>query len=409
MPSQILGNWRRGLLPRPISRYGAQTIAPMGHTALRPSARRAIESVRQATSCFAGVTLGLLAGCSSLGCDPFHAEFAPIEKAEVYRAKDPDPPPTGRNALKVLTYNIKFGGGRIDFFFDCHGDAVLMSSKQVRRHLDDLAELLRELDPDVVFLQEVDVNSKRSAYVDQLQYLLDHTELNHAVYASAWRVDFIPSEGLGPMDSGNAIASKYPLSEATRIALPLRDDQPSLDRYFYLRRNLLTATLELGRGRASVKLLATHTEAYSKDGTKLKQIRRFEDELAALSKDSIVIGAGDLNTLPPGSIKQHDFDDSVCEGEFEADDFRAEEDWLESLYDRYHPAIPLNLYAENNSAYLTHTTSADGFWNRKLDYIFSNAELTNGTVVQDEQSVGIATMPLSDHAPVGATMNIEGL
>src|SRR5690606_9074388 len=123
----------------------------------------------------------------------------------------------------------------------------------------------------------------------------------------AWRVDFVPSDGLGPVDSGNAIASKYRLFEGTRIALPLREDQPSLDRYFYLRRNLLTATLRPGQGHDPIKLVATHTEAYSKDGTKLKQIRRFEEQLDTFSKDGIVIGAGDLNTLPPGSRQQHDF------------------------------------------------------------------------------------------------------
>jgi endonuclease/exonuclease/phosphatase family metal-dependent hydrolase len=346
---------------------------------------------------------------TALACDPFHAEFAPIEDAEIYTARDPSPPPTDRNDLQLLTYNIKFGGGRIDFFFDCHGDAVLMSEKQVDTHMRRIAELIRELDPDVVFLQEVDVNSKRSAYVDQLQYLLDHTELNHALYASHWRVDFVPSDGLGPVDSGNAIASKYRLTDGTRIALPLREDQPSLDRYFYLRRNVLTARLQLGERRGSVGLVATHTAAYSKDGTKLSHIERFKREMDEMMEAGLVVGAGDLNTLPPDSEQTHDFDDSACKGDFEADDYREEGDWLKPLYDDYASAIPLASYVADNAAYFSHTTSKDGFWNRKLDYIFSNGELEGGEVIQDASAVGIATMPLSDHAPLRATLSIEEL
>ena len=29
-----------------------------------------------------------------------------------------------------MNYNVKFGGGRIDFFFDCFGDRVLMSKER---------------------------------------------------------------------------------------------------------------------------------------------------------------------------------------------------------------------------------------------------------------------------------------
>jgi endonuclease/exonuclease/phosphatase family metal-dependent hydrolase len=347
-----------------------------------------------------------------LGCDPFETGFAPEQAAESYRAERLEPAaPTEQ--LVVMTYNIKFGGGRIDFFFDCHGDRVLMTKGEVHHNLDRVAEKIRQVDPDVLFLEEVDVNSKRAAFVNQLQYLLDRTELNYAVYASQWKATFVPSDGLGAVDSGNAIASKYPLHDAKRIALPLRSDLSAIERYFYLRRNLLVARLdddaapEIAAGK-ELWLLGAHTEAYAKDGTKRAHIDRFTEEMGTLSKRGIVVGAGDLNTVPRGTVTVHDFDDSACEGAYEADDFRKEVDWLDPLYERYQEAIPLADYQADNSPYLTHTTRKDRFWNRRLDYIFSNGSLSEGLVHQDEDHGGMATMPLSDHAPLTAVLRTRG-
>src|SRR5690606_18763949 len=110
--------------------------------------------------------------------------------------------------LKVMTYNIKFGSGRINFFFDCHGDRVLMTKAEVETNLQRIANVINAVNPNVLFLEEVNVNSKRSAFVDQVQWLLDHTQLNHSAYASQWRADFVPSDGLSAMDSSNAILSR---------------------------------------------------------------------------------------------------------------------------------------------------------------------------------------------------------
>jgi endonuclease/exonuclease/phosphatase family metal-dependent hydrolase len=344
----------------------------------------------------------------ALGCDPFHTTFDDIEGAETYRARELTPVAGTAPRLRVMNYNVKFGGGRIDFFFDCHGDRVLMSKREVVRNLEALVDKVNQVDPDVLVIQEVDVNSKRSAFVDQMQWLLDHSELNYGVYASQWKADYVPSDGIGAVDSGNGILSKYPLSNAERIGLALRTDQSSLERYFYLRRNILRARVDLPEGRG-VEIVALHADAYGKDGTKQNHVERFEQELdEAAARGALVIGAGDLNTLPPGSAQTYGFSDSVCEDEdFIADDYRADEGMLDGLYEKYAPEIPLADYQADNARYFSHTTDKNGFWNRKLDYIFTNGAVVpeSGLVHQDEASGGIDTMPLSDHAPV--TVEIE--
>jgi endonuclease/exonuclease/phosphatase family metal-dependent hydrolase len=334
-----------------------------------------------------------------LGCDPFHVQFDDVEPAVAYRASTTTAPADPDGELVVMTWNVKFAGGRIDFFVDCHGDRVLMTEGEVITHLRGLADYIAEVEPDVLLLQEVDVDSKRVAYVDTLQWLLDHTDLNYGVYASQWRADYVPSDGLGPVDSGNAILSRWPLTDAERVALPLIEEQDALTRYFWLRRNLLRARLDLPR-RDDVWVVNTHTAAFSTDGTKKKQIDRFKEELDRLGETGVVIGGGDLNALPPMTEKLEGFPDSACEGEFEADSYAAEVGWLDDLFADYEEAIPLDEYAEDNTPYFTHTTDGDGFWNRRLDYLFTNSSFHDGLVHQS------GTMPLSDHAPVTATVKL---
>ena len=68
--------------------------------------------------------------------------------------------------------------------------------------------------------------------------LLDNTS-GFGAYASMYKTDFAPSDGLGMVDGGNVVLSKYKLEDAQRIPLALRTDQGSLEQYFYLRRNIL--------------------------------------------------------------------------------------------------------------------------------------------------------------------------
>ena len=325
-------------------------------------------------------------------CDPFGTkigdEVAYFEAAELDSVSVPD-------TLKVMTWNVKFGGGRIDFFFDCHGDRVIMEKEEVEQNLKVLAGKIREVNPDILFLQEVDIDAKRSAYINQLQYILDSTSLNFGVYASQWKAKYIPSEGIGKMDSGNVILSKWKLKNAKRIALPLIAEQHPMVRYFYLKRNFLHVKMKISDGE--LNLINTHVSAYAKDNTKKQQIEIIKQYADSLSNEGqLFILAGDFNALPPNTLQTQSFDDSVCEDvDFDADDYSGETDWMLPYYESYQSAISLGEYSHDNLKHYSHTTDKNGFWNRKTDYIFTNKRfvLGSGVTIQD-------WMEASDHAPI---------
>ena len=132
--------------------------------------------------------------------------------------------------LKVVAWNIKYGAGRIPFWFDCWGDRVQMSKAEVDANMAAIYQLINEVKPDILVTEEIEINSKRSAYVDMVRGILEHTDLNYAAYYETWDSRYIASEGVGRMNLGNAIFSRYPITRAERIRQQDRTDQDEIGR-----------------------------------------------------------------------------------------------------------------------------------------------------------------------------------
>ena len=340
----------------------------------------------------------------TLGCDGFlfRTNFEDVEDAILYESKDIVPAEEVRDELLILNYNIKYGGARLAFFWECNGDRYNMKENEVTVHLDNIVEFINEIDPDILILQEVDRKSQRSVYIDQTQFILDATNLNYGAYASQHKADFLPTDGMGPIDFGNSILSKWPISEASRISLPLQRDKPGYYTYFYLKRHILTANIDLP-WKDNFVAVNTHLEAFSEDGTKKRQIDMLHSELTKLSEDGLdwVMG-GDLNSLPKGSEVLAGFPDD-CTGMFDADDYSGQEEWLDELFTDFNSAMTLEAYAENNSRWFSYTGNPEFNWTRTLDYMFTNGDWVDydhNYIIQSEKDGGYETLPLSDHAPV---------
>ncbi len=321
-----------------------------------------------------------------------------------------------------MAWNIKYGAARIDFWFDLWGDRVHMQHEEVQRNLSQIYALIREVDPDVLVTEEIEVNSQRSAYVDMVQGILDHTALRYAAYIQTWNSRYVPSEGLGRMDMGNAIFSKYPILSAERIRQVNRTDIDAVTRTFYLHRMIGRAVIDVG-GAQPLAAYVVHTEAYDRDGTKQKHIQQIFDELSS-EKLPFIIG-GDFNELPPSALKLSDFPDENPRAkgtDYEQPPYQPEQ--LQKFFDGFAPYLPLSEYGSNSEQqrrYFSHsvigpktngTDGQPGFWNRTLDYWFA----TKGSlwvdgksdVLQTSGRQGILVDPLflSDHAPIVGTLRL---
>ena len=346
-------------------------------------------------------------------CAPLVYEFDATEDAVLYQAIKRDAVPANVDTLTIMTWNIRFGAGRLSWFGDACGERVILTEHEVKTNLHLIADKINEIQPDILFLQEVDIQSKRTAYVNEMQWLLDHTGLNYGAFASIWHAQFIPSDGLGRMNLGTAVLSRWPLKNARRIALPLRSDQDALTQLFYLRRCIIKAEVVLPDWD-KLYAVGVHTAAFSTDDTKQKHIERFLQELNALDDAGIpFVSGGDLNTLPPGSDSTDFCLEDACLGESfhhsgdtpfhkEGSDYTNESTWLDGLYNRYNSALSLTRYQADQSKFFTHTTNhPDGFWNRKLDYLFTNTTFINGSDSTHQEALSC-----SDHAPVSVKWRV---
>jgi len=208
------------------------------------------------------------------------------------------------------------------------------------------------------------------------------------------------------MDEGNVILSRWMIGDAKRIQLQLRNDEDKLTRYFYERCCMVTGRIEIP-GVSNLYAVNIHASAFATDDTKQKHIIRFQDELATIDAGGgWFVAGGDMNTLPPGSDTTDYCIQDMCAGEeyhHEGDDpmhkdgsnYTPEVHWLDTLYERYKCAVPTEVYKSDQFHHFSHTTRGTHFWDRTLDYLFTNYRwLENSAVTHQE-----ATKE-SDHAPV---------
>jgi len=358
----------------------------------------------------------VIIGLFLLSCEPFVTEFDDVSDAVMYEAKTKTQASYTGGGIKAVTWNIRFGIGRFPFFGDSCGDNVIADNDHINTVMQKIADSITAMNPDIILLQEVDILSKRTGYMDQVQFLLDNTPMNYGCYASMWKADYIPSDGIGRIDAGNAILSKYELTDAERIKLSLRTDQSELVQYFYLRRNILKANIPaLAQNNKSFFAVNIHATAFATDDTKQKHINTYVTTLAEIrdAGDYFVTG-GDLNSVPPGS--ETDFcendmcigDDYHTEGAKEYhkegsyfENFEEEPDLLLPLYIAYAPAIDSS--QANLPNHFTHAPStSDIQYDRKLDYLFSNLSWVD-SLSKTHQTA----WELSDHMPVSGVVSAE--
>jgi endonuclease/exonuclease/phosphatase family metal-dependent hydrolase len=354
--------------------------------------------------------LFLLSGSLLLlnSCEPLATSFSDVEDAVMYIKGTKVTPVQPDSTLKVMTWNIRFGIGRQPWFGDACGDNTVFKKEEVIPGLDAVIARIIQVKPDILFLQECDVHSYRTAYIDELQYILDKTYFNYAAYVSEWKSEFIPSDGLGRMDMGLVILSPWPITDAKRINLATRGDQAGIVNYFYLHSCIVTGRIKIP-GFKEIPLLNIHASAFATDDTKKKHYEEFKAEMDKLNAaGEYFIAGGDLNELPPGSDSTDYCYEDMCPGESfhqpgddpqhkAGSDYTNEKTWLQPIYDAYKCASPLNEYQQNQPAYFTHTTRPEHTWDRTLDYLFTNHRWRAGSAVTYQEFFNE-----SDHAPVSA-------
>ena len=94
----------------------------------------------------------------SVACAPLVYDFDSTEDAVSYQAQKISDLPSAADTLTIMTWNIRFGAGRLPWFGDACGGRVILTENEVKSNLQRIAEKINEIQPDILFLQEVKHN-----------------------------------------------------------------------------------------------------------------------------------------------------------------------------------------------------------------------------------------------------------
>ncbi len=168
--------------------------------------------------------------------------------------------------FRVVSWNIHKGIGGVDR----------------RYRIERVVELLQHLAPDVALLQEVSEDMPRSHFHDQPSALAEALGMPHLAFG--------PEHRFRMGGYGNAILSKWPLSDASRVDLTIGSRK---------KRGAMTARAHVQAGEHTRSLVLVNMHLGLAGSERGQQLERFlaSHPFAHLQRRTPIVLAGDLNDV----------------------------------------------------------------------------------------------------------------
>ena len=201
-----------------------------------------------------------------------------------------------------LTWNIGYAGlgKEMDFFYD-GGKKVRPSKEQYNNYLNGINEILKDNNTvDFISLQEVDICSKRSWYMDEFSSISKTLSDFYGLFVLNYKCEFVPLPIKNPM--GKVISGLINFSKGEPHGIEIHYFKTSFwwpKRLFFPKRCYVLSRFNLNNGKSLV-IFNTHNSAYD-EGEKLRQKElvelgsKMEEEF---SKGNYVVASGDWNMNP---------------------------------------------------------------------------------------------------------------
>ena len=302
---------------------------------------------------------------------------------------------TSRGEFTLLTWNIGYAGlgAGQDFFYD--GGRMVRPSKEMwQANFGGIRERIKGNDSvDFILLQEVDRNSKRSWFSDELAGLGEVLPGFSRTFSVSYDCRYIPVplfEPMGRMLSGIALFSRFRPEKAETGYYGTEAGWPK--RLVYLKRCYILLRYDLGRGKQLV-LINTHNSAYDSSGVmRIREMTMLDSLMKAeYARGRYVIAGGDWNINPRGFDPQQ-----VTTGD---------------AVSRLEPPVPAGLFRGWEFAF-----DHQAVTNRNVNESYSKGSV--GTTVIDFfvvspnlEVTAIKTLPehfsFSDHEPVRIRVKIK--
>ena len=229
------------------------------------------------------------------------SEYRPDDLEQLTMSYDSQQRLSPKDSLDIVTFNIGYCslGAQEDFFMD-GGEHVRPDDLQtVEQYLNGITSDLKLLDADVYFVQEADVDSKRSYYTDQVEAISDALGLPVA-FAKNFCCQYVPYPipTIGKVNSGILTATGLETARVERISLESPFKWPVS--MANLKRCLMVTRINVAD--KELVLINLHLEAYDNGSGKEAQTKFLMDFIAEeYEKGNYVIAGGDFNQAFPDS------------------------------------------------------------------------------------------------------------
>ncbi len=206
--------------------------------------------------------------------------------------------PSPGESFTLMTWNIGYGalGDNADFFMDGGTSVKTADAARIEENMTGIAEIVKSIDPDISFFQEVDISATRSEHRNEFEDIRNILPDCCSAFAYNFNVLFIPYPipPMGHVEAGVMTAAKWEMEDARRYSLTNPFKWPI--RCVNLKRCMLTSRIPIEGTDKELVLVNFHLEAYDDGEGKRAQtalVKRFlEEEVKA---GNYVIAGGDFN------------------------------------------------------------------------------------------------------------------
>jgi len=306
-----------------------------------------------------------------------------------------------KKPYSLMTWNIGYAGlGKDEDFFMDGGKKVRPDSKQVvEKYFSGIKETIGTHTPDILFIQELDLKSKRTWKINEFEALKSFTGKSGA-FAYNYKCFYVPFPlpTIGHVESGVSILTNFETSSAQRLSLPVPFKWPV--RIANLKRCMLVTRIpvyENGAATGKELVLADfHLEAFDNGEGKIAQTKALKEFIEAeYAKGNYVIAGGDFNQkFPNSSSFAPVWLDGWLPGQLDAD--MLEPGWS-FVFDDTEPTCRSNQRIYNDADAAAHNWQyhvIDGF------IISPNIEKLSVNVINED-------FQNSDHNPVYMTFQLK--
>ena len=209
--------------------------------------------------------------------------------------------------ISIMSWNLGYAGlGKDEDFFMDGGKKSLPNSKDaVEKYFKGIKDSIGTYHTDILFVQEIDIKSKRSFKINEYEAMKNFTGKGGA-FAYNYNCTFvpIPFPPMGHIESGVATYTGFEVTSAKRHSLPVPFKWPI--RLANLKRCMLITRIPVyengGASGHELVLANFHLEAYDSGEGKIAQTKALKDFLdSEYAKGNYVIAGGDFNQKFPGS------------------------------------------------------------------------------------------------------------